>query len=181
MDLDDLPEFARMLNKLATVFPRDLSAMLIDAYFESLQGYSVYRIGHGMRWLCENRIERFFPTPGEIKESIDGHAPTDPALRLTEPEHEELSTDDFLKNRLLMRFVAAGIMRPATYPMTITAFTYFCRLRHVQKELGGPTEEQIEKFLADTGPTSIQHFFRDRTKDGANSQGNTDAQVDPVG
>lgn len=102
-----------MLNKLALVLPKDLSAhipaellpagsgsvSIYDAYEMALEGHSLDRIERA----CQNivRHEKFFPVPAKIIEYYNALPRDDDQLALPEPAP---TADDLRRGRLLMRY-----------------------------------------------------------------------------
>lgn len=82
----DIAEFARMLNKLAELYPRGLppdglNNDIIDAHFGALSGYSTAAISRGIATLVQDKTASTFPTPGAIRRAIqETRHPSDRAL-----------------------------------------------------------------------------------------------------
>lgn len=70
MILSDKPEFSRTMAKLAKIFPRELDDDVIDAYWETLKGFSLLRIKWGFRYIQDTREYRSFPVPAEVYRGI---------------------------------------------------------------------------------------------------------------
>ncbi len=102
----DVGEFARILNKLAELYPRGLpkeglTSNIIDAHFDALCNFSTGAISRGLNTLIEEKTGSNFPTPGAIRRAIiETRHPSD-CLALPEAPPDP---DRFKRGRLIWRW-----------------------------------------------------------------------------
>jgi hypothetical protein len=113
-----IPEwFTGLMMKLNTAFPTDLTALKVQTYWEVLGGIEQERLYRGVSNIIDSRVEKYFPTPAEIKNFIP--SPKLPALpfydaKLTSEEEE--FTSFFLK------YLALHAFERDKYPLTVNGF-----------------------------------------------------------
>lgn len=72
----DRNAFKEQMAALSVTFPigqpegTKNKKIAFEAYFEALGGFAIGEVIHGVSWMIQNREERFWPTPAEIKKAI---------------------------------------------------------------------------------------------------------------
>jgi hypothetical protein len=130
---EDRAAFLIALTKLAEVFGRQLTPIVIDAWFEDLEAYPIGLVVESLELYRATNNTGFMPVPGMIADLINARRPPRDTLALASAEHfpDPQEAKELLSKLRLI--VQEGKGRPWAHPKT---------RRHAGPNRGDPGEAE---------------------------------------